>query len=200
MSFVTKILTQNSMISIKHHGLTTSYCIIWFVSIGFLTADSEISARVGSTVILPCEWRDVHLQIPHVQWNTVSETVFERKGVEMYVGEGYQGRVDVPQDKLLKGNCSLVLKNVTLTDAGVYESYLSVRRMKRSSSTKWVLVQWLKLSVDETPEETVHHTLSARETPEEDLNAWMTDDAGVTHPGPQIILLSLLACLCVLHF
>ncbi|KAK3525956.1 hypothetical protein QTP70_011401 [Hemibagrus guttatus] len=121
------------------------------------TAESQISARVGSTVILPCEWRNISVQVPHVQWNKVSETVFERKGVELYEGEGYEGRVDVPQDKLLVGNCSLVLKNVSLTDAGIYESYLSVRRMKRASSTKWVLVQWVKLSVDETPVENVNN-------------------------------------------
>ncbi|XP_060743256.1 uncharacterized protein LOC132857258 isoform X2 [Tachysurus vachellii] len=162
--------------------------IMWISSIGFLTADSQISARVGSTVILPCEWRDVHLQIPHVQWNTVSETVFERKGVELYVGEGYQGRVDVPQDKLLKGNCSLVLKNVRLSDAGVYESYLSVRRRKRASSTKWVLVQWLKLSVDETPLQDLSERLNS------------TDDVGVNRPRPVIILFHLLLCFLMLGF
>ncbi|XP_058263532.1 uncharacterized protein LOC131364406 isoform X2 [Hemibagrus wyckioides] len=166
--------------------------IMWFASV----ADCQISARVGSTVILPCEWRNVSVQIPHVQWSTVSETVFERKGVELYEGEGYMGRVDVPQDKLLNGNCSLVLKNVRLTDAGTYESYLSVRRVKRSRFTKWVLVQQVKLSVDETPEETLQDISATRETPEKNVIVWITDDARVNCPGPQIILLSLLACLC----
>ncbi|KAF4081734.1 hypothetical protein AMELA_G00164590 [Ameiurus melas] len=122
--------------------------IIGFICVGFPSADSQIiSARVGSTVILPCEWTNVSVQTPHVQWNTVSETVFERKGAELYEGEGYKNRVDVPQDKLLKGNCSLVLKSVTLTDAGIYESFLSVKRIKRASSTKWILVQRVELSV-----------------------------------------------------
>lgn len=80
----------------------------------------------------------------------MSETVFERKGAQLYEGEGYKNRVDVPQDKLLKGNCSLVLKSVTLTDAGIYESFLSVKRVKRTSSTKWILVQRVELSVDGT--------------------------------------------------
>ncbi|KAK3525961.1 hypothetical protein QTP70_011398 [Hemibagrus guttatus] len=134
--------------ALKHHELPTIFR-------HHVVSDCQISARVGSTVILPCEWREFSVQIPHVQWSKeTSETVFERKGVELYEGEGYEGRVDVPQDKLLVGNCSLLLKNVSLTDAGIYESYLSVRRMKRASATKWVLVQWVKLSVDETPEET----------------------------------------------
>ncbi|XP_053093190.1 uncharacterized protein LOC128318950 isoform X1 [Pangasianodon hypophthalmus] len=125
-------------------------CIIWFSSVGFLRADSQIiSARVGSTAVLPCEWRNVSIQTPNVQWNTASEIVFERKGVQWYEGEGYKNRVDVPQDKLLKGNCSLVLKNVTLTDAGIYESFLSVKRTKRASSTRWILVQSVELSVND---------------------------------------------------
>ncbi|KAK3558089.1 hypothetical protein QTP86_009451 [Hemibagrus guttatus] len=139
------------------------------------SADCQISARVGSTVILPCEWREFSVQIPHVQWSKeTSETVFERKGVELYEGEGYEGRVDVPQDKLLVGNCSLLLKNVSLTDAGIYESYLSVRRMKRASATKWVLVQWVKLSVDETPEETSQDISATRDTPQKDFIMWIT--------------------------
>lgn len=122
------------------------------VSPGLLPADSQIvSARVGSTAVLPCQWRNVLVLTPHVQWSTLSETVFERKGVELYEGEGYKSRVDVPEDQLLKGNCSLVMRNITLSDAGVYESYVSVKRVKRSSSsTKWVLAQSIELSVDGT--------------------------------------------------
>ncbi|XP_034163418.2 uncharacterized protein LOC117595676 [Pangasianodon hypophthalmus] len=177
-------------------------CIIWFSSVGFLRADSQIiSARVGSTAVLPCEWRNVSIQTPNVQWNTASEIVFERKGVQWYEGEGYKNRVDVPKDKLLKGNCSLVLKNVTLTDAGIYESFLSVKRTKRASSTRWILVQSVELSVDEeTPEETLWHISAARETPEENLYERLTADAGVNCPRAQIILLSLLTCFCVLRF
>ncbi|KAK3505802.1 hypothetical protein QTP70_004074 [Hemibagrus guttatus] len=104
----------------------------------------QISARVGSTAVLPCEWRDLSIQTPHVQWVIGSETVFERKGKELFPGEGYEGRVDVPEDELLKGNCSLVLKNVTVTDAGNYSSSMLVKDTQES-----VLVQKIKLSVDD---------------------------------------------------
>ncbi|XP_053093194.1 uncharacterized protein LOC128318950 isoform X2 [Pangasianodon hypophthalmus] len=174
-------------------------CIIWFSSVGFLRADSQIiSARVGSTAVLPCEWRNVSIQTPNVQWNTASEIVFERKGVQWYEGEGYKNRVDVPQDKLLKGNCSLVLKNVTLTDAGIYESFLSVKRTKRASSTRWILVQSVELSVNETPEENLQEISTARENFYHKLIA--TDAAGVNCPRPQIIHFSLLSCLLFLGF
>lgn len=37
---------------------------------------------------------------------------------------GYKDRVDVPWDQLHNGNCSLVLKDVQLTDKDVYKCYL----------------------------------------------------------------------------
>ncbi|KAF5900495.1 uncharacterized protein DAT39_009781, partial [Clarias magur] len=71
----------------------------------------QVSAAVGSTVVLSCVWRDLSIQTPHVEWTIGPDTVFERQGKVTFQGSGYEGRVDVPEDELLKGNCSLVLKN-----------------------------------------------------------------------------------------
>lgn len=60
----------------------------------------------------------------------MSETVFERMGAEEYQGQGYEGRADVPQDMLQRGNCSLFLEDARLTDSGVYQSYLVVGQTK----------------------------------------------------------------------
>ncbi|KAM9495802.1 uncharacterized protein Hap1MRO34_020770 isoform 2-T3 [Clarias gariepinus] len=168
-------------------------CIIWFSSV-----DSRlVSARAGSTAVLPCEWRNVPVQTPHVQWNTDTEIVFERKGEQLFQGEGYENRVDVPEDKLLEGNCSLVLKNVSVTDAGVYQSHLSVKRIKRASSTKWILVQTLELLVDEPTQEKLQETLPAKETPGKIFYNKLiaTNAAGVNCPRLDIFLFSLLSFL-----
>ncbi|XP_053093237.1 uncharacterized protein LOC113545586 isoform X2 [Pangasianodon hypophthalmus] len=101
----------------------------------------NISAEVGSTVVLPCDWRNLPIQTPHIEWYIDTEIVFDRKGKESFQGEGYEGRVDVPEDELLKGNCSLVLKNVSATDAAVYRSSMLVKH----KSSK--LIQEIKLSV-----------------------------------------------------
>ncbi|KAL6473493.1 hypothetical protein MHYP_G00170540 [Metynnis hypsauchen] len=126
--------------------------ILWVAACaGSLPAPSRIfiSARVGSSAVLPCDCRKVSSQNPHILWRTISETVLERRGGELYQGEGYEGRVDVPEDHLLKGDCSLELKNITLGDEGVYESYLLVSRMKRSLRTKKsIFLQSVELSVD----------------------------------------------------
>ncbi|XP_066525022.1 butyrophilin subfamily 2 member A2-like [Hoplias malabaricus] len=134
----------------------------------------SISVRVGSSAVLPCDWRNISSpetfsESLHVQWRTFSGTVFERSGEEQYQGEGYEGRVDVPEDQLLKGNCSLVLKKVTDEDEGVYESYLLVRREQSSLQSEHVFLQRVELSVDadhekaeEAPRNTgVIHSLSS---------------------------------------
>ncbi|XP_062866916.1 uncharacterized protein LOC134329278 [Trichomycterus rosablanca] len=104
----------------------------------------NITARVGSTARLPCKCNTEYL-IPHAKWKTDNETVFERLGGILYPGEGYEGRVDVPEYELNKGNCSLVLKNVRVTDENVYKCY-HVESI--SYSFKLRVIQTVHLSVD----------------------------------------------------
>ncbi|KAB5565305.1 hypothetical protein PHYPO_G00239610 [Pangasianodon hypophthalmus] len=129
-----------------------SICIVLgSMCVSLLSAEAEItvSGQVGSTAVLPCELQSVGTETPHIWWTTESEDVFEREGEESYQGEGYEGRVDVPEEELRKGNCSLVLHNLSLTDAGVYTSYQIVRRTKRSASlmSKRDLISRVNLSV-----------------------------------------------------
>ncbi|KAB5565294.1 hypothetical protein PHYPO_G00239480 [Pangasianodon hypophthalmus] len=142
----------------------------------------NISAEVGSTVLLPCEWSDLSIQTPHIEWYIDSEIVFERKGKESYQGEGYKDRVDVPEDELLKGNCSLVLKNFGFTDEAVYRSSMVVTHTKKS-----VLVQKVELSVYKKPEERKDETSSS------------SGEAGINWPHPLIFIISLLMCLFFSH-
>ncbi|KAF7702528.1 hypothetical protein HF521_001811 [Silurus meridionalis] len=113
-----------------------------------LNVFQRVSAQVGSTAVLPCDWRYLSIQTPHVEWRIGNETVFERLGKESSQGKGYEGRVDVPEEELLKGNCSLVLKNVSVTDETLYSSYILMTDTKKP-----VLVQNIKLSVRELSEE-----------------------------------------------
>ncbi|KAK2834045.1 hypothetical protein Q7C36_014746 [Tachysurus vachellii] len=104
----------------------------------------QISAPVGSTVVLPCDWSHLSIKTPHVQWFIGSETVFDQKGKEINQSERYEGRVDVPEDELLKGNCSLVMKNISVNDTGIYSSSMLI-----TDTHEPVLVQKVKLSVVE---------------------------------------------------
>ncbi|XP_053340144.1 CD276 antigen homolog [Clarias gariepinus] len=126
-------------------------CTVWIsVCVYLLSAEPEISVSgpVGSTAVLPCQLTSVDTDRLYIRWNTESEIVFERLGERSYQGEGYEGRVDVPVEELRKGNCSLVLHNLTFTDTGVYTSYQTVRRTKRSV----VSISRVKLSVHDVDE------------------------------------------------
>ncbi|XP_060771400.1 butyrophilin subfamily 1 member A1-like [Neoarius graeffei] len=141
-----------------------------------------ISARVGSTAVLPCEWRDLSIQTPYVEWYIDSEVLFERMGKESFSGEGYEGRVDVPEDELRKGNCSLVLRNVSVTDEAIYRSFMLVEHKKKS-----VLIQKVKLSVSEKPEESKKDPQSK------------SGEAGINCPRLLILIVSLLVCFLFSH-
>ncbi|XP_053370134.1 CD276 antigen homolog isoform X1 [Clarias gariepinus] len=106
-----------------------------------------VSAPVGSTVVLPCKLTDVSTQTPHVLWRTDDEVVFERSSDGTDVGEGYKERVDVPKDELHKGNCSLVLKDVRLTDDGDYRSFV-LGHVDRTNTNKRKEICRVTLSVN----------------------------------------------------
>ncbi|KAG9281425.1 hypothetical protein AMEX_G4261 [Astyanax mexicanus] len=135
--------------------LLCSVVILWLaLCLAPLSAQSRVfmTARVGSSVVLPCDCTAVCSNQSsneglHIEWRTFTETVFESLGEEHYEGEGYEGRVDVPEDELKKGNCSLVLKEVKAEDAGVYQSYLMVKQQKRFLQPKRVFIQSVELSV-----------------------------------------------------
>lgn len=86
----------------------------------------NMSSKVGLPAVLPCSVAS-HLefdQTPHIQWHTLSYSVFERMGPEQFQGEAYRDRADVPEELLVRGNCSLFLQDVRFSDAGIYDSYL----------------------------------------------------------------------------
>ncbi|XP_053092725.1 uncharacterized protein LOC128317072 isoform X2 [Pangasianodon hypophthalmus] len=77
---------------------------------------------------------------------------------------------------------------LTLTDAGVYTSYQTVRRSKSSASVKT------------KREEISRVNLSVQEKPPEKRTEIPTDDAGMKCPHPPIMVLSLISCLLLQFF
>ncbi len=65
-------------------------------------------------------------------------------GPEQFQGEAYRGRLDVPEELLVRGNCSLVLEDVRFSDAGIYECYLLVGE---SSIKNRIFIQSVQLAV-----------------------------------------------------
>ncbi|KAF7702518.1 uncharacterized protein LOC124392796 isoform X4 [Silurus meridionalis] len=157
----------------------SSICMLWIsVCVGLHSGESVISVSgdLGSTAVLPCELKSVDIET-HIRWRTESEIVFKRKGESFSQGDGYEDRVDVPVEELRKGNCSLVLRNLQLTDTNVYMSIQMVRRIKRSVTTEFKEISRVSLSVREKPPEEKSDEVSSP-----------TDVVGMVHPHPLIMI------------
>ncbi|KAI5100988.1 hypothetical protein C0J45_9974 [Silurus meridionalis] len=160
---------------------------------GLLSGESvfNVSGEEGSTAVLNCKLEHVDAET-YIRWRTESEIVFERKGKSSYQADGYKDRVDVPEEELRKGNCSLVLRNLTLNDKKVYICSYKVRVYKRDTR------------IDTGFKETSRVFLSVREKPPEEKSekrsrptAFFTpcllhitsSDFISVHPGENITLL-----------
>ncbi|KAG1951440.1 hypothetical protein F2P79_010546 [Pimephales promelas] len=118
------------------------------------------SSKVGLPAVLPCtvSYQLETAHTPHIQWQTIRDSVFERMGEELFQGEAYIDRADVPKEMLMEGNCSLFLRDVRFSDAGIYESYLVVGE---SSIKNRVFIQSVQLAVID------HKTIKSVKTGEE---------------------------------
>uniref|UniRef100_A0A3B1II63 Immunoglobulin V-set domain-containing protein n=1 Tax=Astyanax mexicanus TaxID=7994 RepID=A0A3B1II63_ASTMX len=147
------LINQNIINPFIHHPFTIN---LYFLYVSGPLSQTSVIVSVGSSAVLHCDCKHIASsqlseQSPYIRWGTISKIVFERKGAERFQGEGYKDRVDVPEDELKKGNCSLIIKDIRPEDAGVYESYLIVKRSKRSIPTKRVFIQSVELSVHDSP-------------------------------------------------
>uniref|UniRef100_A0A671N4W8 Galectin 17 n=1 Tax=Sinocyclocheilus anshuiensis TaxID=1608454 RepID=A0A671N4W8_9TELE len=126
--------------------MSNNVYLIKLVSIGSspLSVVVHTLSRVGLPAVLPCSVASHLDHRPHIQWQTISDSVFERMGQEQFQGEAYRDRADVPEELLVRGNCSLFLQDVRFSDAGIYESYLVVGE---SSIKNRILIQSVHLAV-----------------------------------------------------
>ncbi|XP_066538053.1 versican core protein-like isoform X1 [Hoplias malabaricus] len=111
----------------------------------------NFKGRTGSSAILSCNFSTELLsEYPHVEWRRYYGIVFEKSDEGLYQAEEYKDRIDVPEDKLLNGDCSLVINNIKPEDAGVYEAFLVVKQESPPQS-KRVFLQRVE-DGDDSPE------------------------------------------------
>ncbi|XP_029976117.1 galectin 17 [Salarias fasciatus] len=109
----------------------------------------SVSTAVGNQVVLPCSWRTpLGARVPpqcHVQWVSPADTVFEQRGEQRFEAEEFRGRLEVPEDRLGSGDCSLIISDAQLADSGSYHGFM-VLDGERARRTR-VFVQSVRLSV-----------------------------------------------------
>lgn len=110
-----------------------------------------VSYMVGDKAILPCSWSHLSEEaLPgyHVQWATSrDDTVFEQRGNEKWQAPEFEGRVMVPEENLMSGNCSLIITDIQFRDAGRYYSYM-LMDTNRGKATR-VFIQGVEVIVRE---------------------------------------------------
>ncbi|XP_028256255.1 galectin 17 isoform X2 [Parambassis ranga] len=120
---------------------------------------ASIVSTVGNQVVLPCSWKPPLGEVAppdcHIVWSTLVDTVFERRGVVRWEADEFQGRLEVPEERLRSGNCSLIIRDVQIADTGSYESFMVVNGA-RSKKTR-VSLQTVKLSVYDHKTYQSHH-------------------------------------------
>lgn len=109
----------------------------------------SVISLVGNRVVLPCSWKellpDVAPAASHVLWATPAKTVFELWGDRTWQAEEFQGRAGVPRAALPSGDCSLVIRDVQIADAGRYEGFMLVNG-GRARKTR-IFIQSVRLAV-----------------------------------------------------
>lgn len=118
-----------------------------------------IVSMVGSQVVLPCSWKGSEKEMKesncHIQWMSPPHTVFEQLGEDKWQAAEFNGRVEVPLEKLNSGDCSLIIKDVQIGDTGRYESFIVVDGVRSQKSR--VFIQSVKLSVTDYKSQLNHN-------------------------------------------
>uniref|UniRef100_A0A3Q4BNL4 Immunoglobulin domain-containing protein n=1 Tax=Mola mola TaxID=94237 RepID=A0A3Q4BNL4_MOLML len=122
-----------------------------------------VTFKVGNKAVLPCGWKprlgEVTPPICHIQWKTPAKTVFELRGGRKWQAQELEGQANVPAETLESGDCSLIISDVQISDAGRYESFMVVDAAGRKSR---VFIQSVQLSVfgqlleERNPENSLH--------------------------------------------
>ncbi|KAL4629597.1 hypothetical protein GN956_G16554 [Arapaima gigas] len=105
---------------------------------GCISTTAYVVVQVGRIATLPCNWTRPDSMTtyssshpPHLQWQTLQETVLEVKGSQLFQASEYKDRANVPHDRITEGDCSLSIQEVRYSDAGLYESFIITGHKKK---------------------------------------------------------------------
>ncbi|XP_072303361.1 uncharacterized protein [Eucyclogobius newberryi] len=115
-------------------------------------APAVVTSLVGTEAMLPCSWlpRLPRPQTrPHVQWCSESSgPVLEQRGSERWTSPDLSDRAEVPESRLQNGDCSLVIRDVQVTDGGQYHGYMILDQdQSRDNTGTGIFIGSVKLLV-----------------------------------------------------
>ncbi|XP_039892288.1 myelin-oligodendrocyte glycoprotein-like [Simochromis diagramma] len=113
----------------------------------------DIEAKLGADVTLQCQISTDEV-ISVLKWsradlNTDGYVYFYRnkRSYENYQHPSFHGRVKLKDPEMKDGDVSLILKNVTFNDTGMYECHIAVRNPVRSKRVHTEISHFINLTV-----------------------------------------------------
>ncbi|CAI5660383.1 unnamed protein product [Oreochromis niloticus] len=160
-----------------------SFKFFLFLSlISELTAlQQDVQVKLGSDVTLQCQI-STDERISVLKWsradlNTDGYVYFYRnkRSYENYQHPSFHGRVKLKDPEMKDGDVSLILKNITFNDTGMYECHVAVRNPVRSKRAHTEISHFINLTV--TGE--THESVSDKQIGERGDEDGNTDDAEI---------------------
>ncbi|XP_039463722.1 uncharacterized protein LOC120437065 [Oreochromis aureus] len=136
--------------------------ILFLFLISELTAlQQDLQVRVADDVTLQCQISTDEI-ISVLKWsradlNTDGYVYFYRnkRSYENYQHPSFHGRVKLRDPEMKDGDVSLILKNVTFNDTGIYECHVAVRNPGRSKRVHTEISHFINLTVTAETHESV---------------------------------------------
>ncbi|XP_039462217.1 myelin-oligodendrocyte glycoprotein-like [Oreochromis aureus] len=133
----------------------------------------DVQAKLGADVTLQCQITKQEI-ISVLKWsradlNTDGYVYFYRnkRSYENYQHPSFHGRVKLRDPEMKDGDVSLILKNVTFNDTGMYECHVAVRKSGRSKRAHTEISHFINLTVTAETHENIKLVKTGDENMEE---------------------------------
>uniref|UniRef100_A0A669ETG2 Ig-like domain-containing protein n=1 Tax=Oreochromis niloticus TaxID=8128 RepID=A0A669ETG2_ORENI len=124
-----------------------------FINLTVTALQQDVQGRVGDDVTLQCQISTDEI-ISVLKWsradlNTDGYVYFYRnkRSYENYQHPSFHGRVKLRDPEMKDGDVSLILKNVTFNDTGIYECHVAVRKSGKSKRAHTEISHFINLTV-----------------------------------------------------
>ncbi|XP_031582113.1 sodium channel subunit beta-3-like [Oreochromis aureus] len=138
--------------------------LLLFLPLASISAALQLGlqAKLGDDVTLHCQiTTDERISV--LKWsradlNTDGYVYFYRnkRSYENYQHSSFHGRVKLRDPEMKDGDVSLILKNVTFNDTGMYECHVAVRNPGRSKRVHTKISHFINLTVTGETHENMH--------------------------------------------
>lgn len=115
--------------------------------------DQEVTASPGEDAILQCQGPG-DVEITLLEWSKpeLKSDVYvffyrNQRLYENYQHSFYKGRVELRDPSMKDGGCSVILRNVSIRDAGTYECRITTRNTRRNKGVQSEFKHSIKLTV-----------------------------------------------------